>query len=251
MISVILAVVTALSTPVASESPCDTLTHGEVVYTACALDLEAYQISLHWQDGAGELIGQPTRLKRLLEASGQEVALITNGGMYHTDRRPVGLLVSEGEELRPLVLGDGPGNFQLLPNGVFYVQDGVAGVLDTEAYAEAEIAPDIATQSGPMLVIDGEFHPAFREASDSVYRRSGVGVLEDGQTVWIVISEGPVNLYQFASVFRDVLELDNALYLDGKVSRLDVPADQRREFGLAMGPILAATYASPDDPADD
>lgn len=242
MILSVLAAIAALSVPVASQSPCQTLAHGEHVYTACALELAEFDISLHWKDEAGEPIAQPTRLKPMLEAGGKSVALMTNGGMYHADRRPVGLFVAEGVEQRPLVRGEGPGNFQLLPNGVFFINDGVAAIQETEAFAELELEPDMATQSGPMLVIDGALHPAFREASDSVYRRSGVGVSGDGRTVWIVISEGPVNFHSFARFFRDGLEIDNALYLDGKVSRLDVPADARREFGMAMGPILAATY---------
>ncbi|MEM9738638.1 MAG: phosphodiester glycosidase family protein [Pseudomonadota bacterium] len=231
-----------LTSPAHAQSPCFPLEHDTRTYTACTLSLSEFDISLHWQAPDGVLIGHPTRLHTMLNEAAKDVALITNGGMYHADRTPVGLFVEEGIEQTPLVRGEGPGNFQLLPNGVFFLDEGVARILETEAFAEAGAAPDLATQSGPMLVIDGALHPAFRKASESVYRRSGVGVSDDGQTVWIVISEEPVNFFSFASVFRDGLGLDNALYLDGKVSRLDVPGDARREFGLAMGPILAATH---------
>ena len=226
-------------------SPCETRSFGDAVYTACALDLASHELSLHWKSEAGDVIGQPTRLKNILRDQSEDMVLATNGGMYHPDRTPVGLFIEDGEEKRPLVRGEGPGNFQLLPNGVFSIEGGIARVEETEAYFEAERTPDLATQSGPMLVINGELHPAFRQASDSVHRRSGVGVSEGGDVVWIVISEGPVNFHSFASFFRDELGLDNALFLDGKVSRLDVPADDRREFGLAMGPILAATLHTP------
>ncbi|HCE22142.1 MAG TPA: hypothetical protein DF282_06465, partial [Hyphomonas sp.] len=69
--------------------------------------------------------------------------------MYHQDRRPVGLYVEQGEKVASLVTREGPGNFGLLPNGVFWVdQDGTPHVTESLAF-EAE-APDarFATQSG-------------------------------------------------------------------------------------------------------
>jgi uncharacterized protein YigE (DUF2233 family) len=52
-----------------------------------------------------------------------------------------------------------------------------------ESLRFAEEAPDcrFATQSGPMLVIDGALHPRFRESSTSLNIRNGVGVSADGQ----------------------------------------------------------------------
>lgn len=221
--------------------PCRGETFDGALYTACAVDLSDYELALFWRGEDGRPIAQPQRLRSLLEARGEEMVLATNGGMYHEDRRPVGLFISGGVVERPLVRGDGPGNFQLLPNGVFFVASGVAGIAETEAFHRAGLTPDLATQSGPLLVSGGALHPAFRPASDSVTRRSGIGVSQAGDQVWIVISETPVNLHSFARFFRDHLGLADALYLDGRVSRLDVPGDQRREFGPAMGPILAVT----------
>jgi uncharacterized protein YigE (DUF2233 family) len=225
----------------AGPSPCQPRTFYEAPYMVCSINLSDYQVSLHWRDADGELIGQPTRLEQVLAGAGREMVVATNGGMYHADRTPVGAFVADGEAERPLVRGDGPGNFQLLPNGVFYIADGVAGVLETEAYAGSGLTPELATQSGPMLVLDGALHPAFRANSDSIYRRAGVGVSEDGRELWLVVSDAPVNLHAFASVFLEELGARNALYLDGKVARMDVPGLGRREFGFAMGPILAVS----------
>ncbi|MCI4644653.1 MAG: phosphodiester glycosidase family protein [Hyphomonadaceae bacterium] len=222
-------------------SPCETLQDGTASYTVCQFPLTRFAISLHLAQADGTLFGQPLALEAELREAGHEVIALTNGGMYHADRRPVGLYVEQGETLRPLVRGDGPGNFQMLPNGVFWIENGRAGVEETEAYAEAVRTPDFATQSGPMLVLDGEVHPAFRVASDSRFRRSGIGVSEDGRHVTLAISEQPVTFHAFASLFRDRLSIDNALFIDGKVCRLDLPGEGRHEPGLRMGPILAVT----------
>lgn len=225
-------------------SPCETVETGGARYTVCRFSLAQFDLSLHHARSDGTLFGQPLVLETELAAAGKEVIALTNGGMYHVDRRPVGLYVEAGEIVRPLVRGDGPGNFQMLPNGVFWIGEGRAGVEETEAYAEAERTPDFATQSGPMLVIDGELHPTFRQNSESRFRRSGIGVNEDGTWVIFAISEEPVTFHAFASLFRDTLEVDNALFIDGKVCRLDLPQEGRHEPGLRMGPILAVTVKS-------
>ena len=45
-----------------------------------------------------------------------------NAGMYDKDQAPVGLDVEDGRELKRPSTADGPGNFHLKPNGVFWVK---------------------------------------------------------------------------------------------------------------------------------
>ena len=120
----------------------------------------------------------------------------------------------------------------------YSVCTGKAGVSVSEAYLEAGIDPDFATQSGPMLVIDGDIHPSINADGTSRKRRNGVGVSEDGETVYFAISDGAVTFHEFASLFRDRLDAPNALFLDGQVSRLYAPMIGRNEPGLDMGPIV-------------
>ncbi|HSP23971.1 MAG TPA: phosphodiester glycosidase family protein, partial [Saliniramus sp.] len=163
-----------------------------------------------------------------------------NAGMYHADMTPVGLYVEGGAELSAVNTDDGFGNFFLKPNGVFFIgTDGQAGVMETEAYAQAGIAPQFATQSGPMLVIEGELHPRFIEDSDSYRRRNGVGVRENGAIVF-AISDGLVNFHHFARLFRDELSIENALYFDGTMSSLYAPNLGRADAIRPMGPMIAA-----------
>ena len=91
-----------------------------------------------------------------------------------------------------------------------------------------------ATQSGPMLVIEGALHPAFRPESPNLRIRNGVGVASDG-SVWLVISREPVRFHDLATLFRDGLGCPDALYLDGTVSELATgPAHRGRRFSGAL-----------------
>lgn len=73
---------------------------------------------------------------------------------------------------------------------------------------------DFATQSGPMLVIDGSIHPAFIVNSTDLKPRDGVGVSSPTE-VHFVISKGLGELLGVCSFFRDGLGCSNTLVLDG------------------------------------
>ena len=149
----------------------------------------------------------------------QYLEFAMNGGMYEADLTSVGLLVIDGVERKPIDRDKGWGNFYLKPNGVFFLRGDRAGVMETEAYVAAATKPDFATQSGPMLVIDGALHPAFLPQSDSLQIRNGVGVAQDGKAVFAISLE-PVRFHDFATLFRDRLGCANALFLDGSISSL-------------------------------
>jgi uncharacterized protein YigE (DUF2233 family) len=168
-----------------------------------------------------------------------------NAGMFHDDYSPVGLYVEEGRQEMRLVTSDGPGNFGLLPNGVLCIGDGWARVVESRAFAAN--APDcrFATQSGPMLVLDGALHPRFLEHSDSLNIRNGVGVSDDGRRMVLAISDAPVNFHHFARFFRDALGTPDALFLDGRVSRLHAPGIGRSDIGFPVGPIIGTVVADP------
>lgn len=204
-------------------------------YTVC--EVAAADLRLFQADGTGAPWGHFARLDAALRESGERLAVAMNGGMYHDDRRPVGYTVIEGREVAPLVTREGPGNFGMLPNGVFCLAGGEARIMETLAFADVRPACRDATQSGPMLVIGGELHPRFLPGSDSRHIRNGVGVRGDGGVV-LAISDELVTFHEFARLFRDGLETPDALYLDGSVSRLWAPEIGREDFGRAMGPIL-------------
>jgi uncharacterized protein YigE (DUF2233 family) len=194
---------------------CSERTFEAVSYIVCEVDPARYDIGLYLRDATGKPYEHLEKV-----GAAHPFLFAMNAGMYHEDFSPVGLFVADGKETAPLNQGDSPGNFFMKPNGVFYVdQAGNAGVMETAAYAASGIAPRIATQSGPMLVIDGEIHPKFEPNGESRFIRNGVGV-RDPHTVYFVISRTSVSLGSFARLFRDELRCPNALFFDGAVSAL-------------------------------
>ncbi|MEW4447917.1 phosphodiester glycosidase family protein [Qipengyuania sp. JC766] len=171
-------------------------------------------------------------------ASAPPVAFAMNGGMFEASGDPVGYYVEDAERLVELNRNDGPGNFHLKPNGVFFGSNGSWRVLDSETfYRTVGDRPQFGTQSGPMLVIDGTIHPEISEDGPSKALRNGVGVDAQGRAHF-VISESPVSFGLFARYFRDEAKTPNALFLDGNVSSLWDPASGRRDARAPLGPII-------------
>ena len=217
--------------------PCRMVTFEGSGHIVCEID-RRYEVALALNGKDGRPYGS---LAAFLadQPSSAGLALTMNAGMYEKDLSPVGLHVQDGRVLAPLRLEGGTGNFFMKPNGVFFVgRGGDAGVLPSEAYAER--APDarIATQSGPMLVIDGKIHPRFEPNGSSRFVRNGVGVC-DPDTIVLAISTEPVSLGRFARLFRDELGCANALFLDGGISAFSNCRKVLVGGNDPVGPILA------------
>lgn len=150
----------------------------------------------------------------VIHAQACSVEFMMNAGMFHADFSPVGLYIENGQIVKKLnTATQGVGNFLIQPNGVLYWDEKRAGILTTEAYQKANLKPRYATQSGPMLVSAGNINPNFIVNSQSKKIRNAVGVLDE--TLWFVLSDDPVNFYDFADFFKTKLKVDQALYLDG------------------------------------
>jgi uncharacterized protein YigE (DUF2233 family) len=172
----------------------------------------------------------------------EQVAFAMNAGMFDEDGRPIGLAVVDGVQVHAINRRDGGGNFHLRPNGVFLVRrDGSAAVMTSEAFA---MSPTIAfaTQSGPMLVVDGAIHPKFDPDGQSRFIRNGVGIPPDGKPLFVISNE-VVSFGKLARFFRDGLHVRNALYFDGSVSSLWDPANGRMDAGVPLGPLIVALKA--------
>jgi uncharacterized protein YigE (DUF2233 family) len=224
---------------VAAEQLCAPLSYEDNAYTVCRIDLRETRLELFNLDGQGAPLGSFGTLAESLRAEGKELAFAMNAGMFDVALKPIGLYVEDGTESKKLNRRDGYGNFHVKPNGVFYIKGDRVGVAATEAYVKLNEKPDFATQSGPMLVIDGKIHPRFSEDSTSYKMRNGVGML-DAYTAIFVISENAVNFYDFAKLFRDRLKCANALFFDGTVSSLYSPELGRNDGFAALGPMVGA-----------
>lgn len=170
----------------------------------------------------------------------EQVAFAMNAGMFDEAGRPIGLAIADGRSKHAINLRDGGGNFHLQPNGVFVVSaGGRPRIVTSDGYSGIGGEPQLATQSGPMLVIEGKLHPKFDHDGESRNIRNGVGVTGDGKAVF-VISEDLVSFGRLARFFRDALNTSNALYFDGSVSSLWDPANGRMDSHVELGPMIVA-----------
>jgi uncharacterized protein YigE (DUF2233 family) len=224
---------------VAQAVECKTETIGATPFTACRVDLNTERLGLFWRDEAGQPYRQFSALREALAAHGKTLVFAMNAGMFRPDFSPVGLFVAEAKELVTLNRRVGSGNFSQQPNGVFLVDGNIARVVTTDEYAKERPSPTLATQSGPMLVHEGNITTSAVMDPKSQWRkiRNGVCVPPSAAVVF-VISETPVTFYEFASYFRDSLHCREALYLDGSISSLYAPRLGREDGGSDLGPIF-------------
>ncbi len=220
---------------------CESIRFEGSPFTICHAERGRHRIRLVDRNADGVPMRDFPALESRLGSDWPRIAFAMNAGMFDRSGAPIGLYVEEGEETKPLNRREGPGNFHLLPNGVFWGDAKGWHVTETEDFVrDRPDFPGFATQSGPMLVIDGKLHPEFADNGVSQLVRNGVGVDKHGDA-WFAISDAPVSFGRFARLFRDRLHCDNALFLDGAVSRLWDPPGGRRQVGVPIGPIVVVT----------
>ncbi len=201
------------------------------------VDVRRHPIQMFWKDRNSQIYGSLGNLKAELGIEGKKLLFATNGGMFTPNQNPVGLYIENNELHEILDTSRGNGNFYLKPNGVFSVDSERAYVQETFGYTGIS---KFATQSGPMLVINGKLHPAFREGSKNSYLRSGVGLISPHKVVF-AISREKCNFYDFGSLFKEHFKCKNALYLDGAISKMYCPDLDRHEGGGSFGVIIGIT----------
>jgi uncharacterized protein YigE (DUF2233 family) len=205
------------------------------VYTAA---YPKEKIMLFWKDDQGKKLKSLDNLRSYVSSKGQTLVFATNGGMFMENNAPLGLYIENGKELAHINLSlKGKGNFYLQPNGVFQLTDSAAKVVTTENFKPYKEKLKYATQSGPMLVVDGVINKALISGSTNTNIRSGVGITDDGKVVF-AISDEKVNFYDFAALFLENLKCKNALFLDGAICRMYVPEMDRNDVGGDFGVMI-------------
>lgn len=218
---------------------CNRETYENTNYIIC--EAKADGLHLFWKNADGEPYRNFSKLADAVESRGKTLVFALNGGMYQPDFSPMGLYVEDGRALHPAsktapAHASGPvPNFYKKPNGIFYLGDRGAEILPTDRFLKQKIKPQMATQSGPMLVIRNRINPIFIVGSTDRTRRSGVGVC-DGGAIRFAVSEDAVNFHDFATLFRDHLKCANALFLDGGGGAgIYVPALERNDISWHGG----------------
>lgn len=211
-------------------------------------------LKLFWKSGKWKMDGAPFDIDKTLKPlytfdqliedleSDTQLKFATNAGMYNREFAPIGYTVINGQQILSLNLNQGAGNFHMMPNGVLW-WDKAGKVYITESNTlhtmlDNKVArPLYATQSGPMLIIDGMIHPKFNPNSASKKIRNGVGVCDDGNVSFVTSSE-LVNFYQFAHYFKEQLNCPNALFLDGGVASALYAPDINKKDDKNMGVMI-------------
>lgn len=206
-------------------------------FISYTLNPTTQDLQLYWKNDKGQILRSISNLRTWLTSQHRELLFAMNGGMYMQNNAPLGLFVQNGKTLARLNKRIGKGNFYLQPNGVFYVStDRKVGICKTRDYSTFR---DIrfATQSGPLLLVNGKINPSFEANSKKLNIRNGVGILANNKVVF-VLSKVEVNFYDFANFFK-TLGCTQALFLDGCISQMYLPKEHwvqtDGDFGVMIG----------------
>jgi uncharacterized protein YigE (DUF2233 family) len=216
--------------------PCRQDNNQFVSYT---VDVKKADLRLYWKNDKDQQFNSIDNLKTWVESKSRKLVFAMNGGMYMEDRAPLGLYIENSKQLRRLNTAHGGGNFYLQPNGVFYItSDNKAVICKTHDF-ENNGKIKYATQSGPLLVVNGNINAVFTKGSVNTNIRNGVGILPTGEVIFSM-SKSDVNFYDFARYFQDQ-GCKYALYLDGFVSRTYLPEKNWIQTDGNFGVIIGVT----------
>jgi prepilin-type processing-associated H-X9-DG protein len=230
---------TAIAANALSSSACRSVIFENSEFSDCIADPQNHDIRLYLNSKDGLPYRSLDALKSALGNKSADVIFAMNAGMYNNAGKPIGYYVENKERIKTLNRKKGGGNFHLLPNGVFSVEADGWHIRTSDDFAENVMErPQYATQSGPMLLIDGKLHPDVSENGVSVNIRNAVCINKQGRAHF-VISQGAVSFGRLARMMRDTLKCANALYLDGSVSALWYPAGGRMDGSAQLGPLIA------------
>jgi uncharacterized protein YigE (DUF2233 family) len=194
-------------------------------------------LQFYWKDDSNRVLKSIASLQNWVATKNQILVFAMNGGMYKQDNSPQGLYIEKQQLLSPIDTASGEGNFYMKPNAVFYIDtSNKAFICNADSFLFSS-SIKFATQSGPMLLQDGQMHYKFKDGSTRLNIRNGVGILPNNELVF-VMSKNEINFYDFANYFKK-LDCKNALYLDGFVSRTYLPEKKWLQtdgnFGVMIG----------------
>ena len=195
-------------------------------YAVAEIDLRKQKI-VFTASGNGKKQTFPAVLSNLAR-EGIAPLLMTNAGIYGTDNRPLGLLISPKGKVHDVnavtKMGSTHGNFSW-DSAVFQISDAdEARIVPAKAWHDS---PQIvaATQSGPQLANAGKINPSLPIQSESSYLRTAIGLDEKNPSlVYVVVSREPVTLHELASFMVTDRHCSEALHLDGDLSAFYLPS---------------------------
>jgi uncharacterized protein YigE (DUF2233 family) len=196
--------------------------HGHL-YAVADIHLQSQEIVFTTSDD-GRKETYPVVVGKLSRA-GIKPILVTNAGIYGTDNRPLGLLISPKGKLHDVntVTGAAHGNFSW-DSAVFQISDdGTASIVSVRSWQDSRRTV-AATQSGPQLASSGQINQSFQVQSKWSFSRTAIGVDQSNRKlVHLVVSRDVVTLFELASFMVNKLHCSEALHLDGDLSAFYIP----------------------------
>ena len=187
----------------------------------------ADKIRMYWKDSSGVPFMTFERLRK----EHPEAKFIINAGHFTHDFKPDGLYIENGKKLSPVKEILNPKiNLETLPMGVFYLSPQGAFIKPLRGKFNQK-GVTFATQSSPMLVINGRVNPALPRGRHRL--RSGVGILPDGKVYFALLD---MELRLFARHFLDK-GCTQALCLNGEVSDSWTDGQSRKKYSR-FGPMI-------------
>ena len=140
---------------------------------------------------------------------------LTNACINESNGFPIGLLISNGNEISKINYNDGKGNFFLKPNGFFAITNNDVIISETKNFKKNSNIL-IAVQSGPMLISEDVINSQFNQISNNKNIRSAVGICTENKNNFLVfaISKEPVSFYELALFYKTKYHCSNALCLE-------------------------------------
>jgi len=202
------------------------------VLSFCLLQTEAQffpgnQIRIYWKDSTGVPFMTFDRLRK----EHPEAKFIINGGHFTHDYKPDGLYIENGKKLsRVKEILNPKINLEIMPMGVFYLTNQGAFIKPLRGkFTQKDVM--YATQSSPMLVINGRINPALPGGRHRMH--SGVGILPDGNVYFACLD---MELRFFARHFLEK-GCTQALCLNGDVSDVWQNGQSLKKYSR-FGPMI-------------
>ena len=222
LVLALLAIVSARAADLVEQS----VEHAGVKFRVVRVSPE--RVRVVWKDSKGQPYRTFDRVQAAFAKEGKTVKFLMNAGIFEPGGIPSGLHIQDRKSIQPINLADAPGNFFLKPNGICaFSPDKLAGAFvgrseRWQARNAAGVQELWAVQSGPMLLMNGNRHPVFKDGSASKLHRNGVGLDAQGAFVFAITASGQlVNLWDFSGLFLK-LGCKDALFLDGDISQMAV-----------------------------
>jgi uncharacterized protein YigE (DUF2233 family) len=148
------------------------------------------------------------------------------GAMYGNDGLPPGLLINKGSIMKQLNTATGSGNFyEPKPNGVFYLNELDTDIVETSKFTQ-NLNHSFAIQSGPMLLINGDFNAILNQSSTNKHIRCAVGISLDQfgkKSIHFVSSRSKVTFFELAQFMKDNLSCTDVLHLESMNAYIHFP----------------------------